>query len=57
MMNNFLIGLLLFDAFRKGTTNGYTKVYLANEYRLKHCDNMFYGDFIKLENSESFRKK
>lgn len=46
-MNNFLIGLLLFDAFRKGRPNEYTKMYLANCYRLENCDDMFYGDFIK----------
>ena len=49
-MNNFLIGLTLFDAFQKGMTNKYTKIYLANEYRLKNCGDMFYGDCIKKEN-------
>lgn len=49
-MNNFLIGLTLFDAFQKGMSNEYTKIYLANEYRLENCSDMFYGDFIKKEN-------
>ena len=47
VMNNFLIGLLLFDAFRKGKTNEYTKMYSANEYRLENCEDIFYGDYIK----------
>ena len=47
IMNNFLIGLLLFDAFRKGQNSEYTKIYLANEYRLENCSNMFYGDLLK----------
>ena len=50
IMNNFLIGLLEFDAFRKGSNNEYTKIYLANEYRLNNCKDMFYGDFIKEAN-------
>ena len=46
-MNNFLIGLIEFDAFRKGEVYEYTKIYLANEYRMNNCGDMFYGDFIK----------
>jgi len=53
IMNNFLIGLLLFDAFRKGEKSEYTKIYLANEYRLENCGDMFYGDFLKQENHKS----
>jgi len=53
VMNNFLIGLILFDAFRKGRPNEYTKMYLANEYRLNNCSDMFYGDFIRENNSKS----
>lgn len=55
IMNNFLIGLIHFDAFRKGMKNEYTKIYLANEYRLSHCEDIFYGDYINPENSEDFR--
>lgn len=51
VMNNFLIGLTLFDAFQKGKPNEYTKMYLANEYRLENCNEMFYGDFIKKTNN------
>ncbi len=51
IMNNFLIGFLLFDAFRKGMPNEYTKMYLANEYRKKHCGDTFYGDVIQQKQS------
>lgn len=44
IMNNFLIGLLLFGAFKKGEQVEYTKAYLANEYRLEHCPNSYFGD-------------
>ncbi len=47
VMNNFLIGILLFDAFHKGEKAEYTKVYLANEYRLKHCPNSYFGDLYQ----------
>lgn len=47
IMNNFLIGLLEFEAFRKGSSNEYTKMYLANEYRINNCGDSFYGDIIK----------
>jgi len=53
VMNNFLIGLLLFEAFRKGQSNEYTKIYLANEYRLQNCEDMFYGDYLKSENNKT----
>ena len=55
IMNNFLIGLLHFGAFSKGASNEYTKIYLANPYRLENCEDEFYGDFIKKE--EHFRGK
>ena len=53
MLNNFLIGLLMFDAFKKGEHNEYTKIYLANQYRLENCNDIFYGDFIKDENHKN----
>ena len=46
-MNTFLIGLLLFDAFKKGEKAEYTKIYKANEYRNQFCGNSFYGDSIE----------
>lgn len=46
-MNTFLIGLLLFDAFRKGEKSEYTKIYKANEYRKQVCGDSFYGDLIE----------
>ena len=53
IMNNFLIGLTLFDAFRKGENNEYTRIYLANNYRLEHCSDIFYGDYLKNENNKA----
>ena len=53
VMNNFLIGLTLFDAFRKGEANEYTKMYLANEYRLEHCSDTYYGDYLKNESNKA----
>ncbi|MDE5586790.1 MAG: hypothetical protein K2I72_00270, partial [Bacilli bacterium] len=47
VMNNFLIGLLLFNAFKKGEKSEYTKIYLANEYRLKHCPDSYFGDLYE----------
>lgn len=52
VMNNFLIGLLHFNAFCKGASNEYTKIYLANEYRMQYCEDMFYGDLIQSKNIE-----
>lgn len=45
-INIFLIGLTMFDAFHKGQKHEYTKIFLANDYRLKHCPNQFYGDIL-----------
>ena len=53
IMNNFLIGLLLFDAFDKNSQNEYTKIYLANSYRLANCRDMFYGDLIEKEDHKA----
>lgn len=49
IMNTFLIGLLLFHAFKKGAKCEYTKIFLANQYRMEHCEGQFYGDWIKEE--------
>lgn len=57
IMNNFLIGLLNFGAFCRGNSNEYTKIYLANEYRLKYCESIFYGDFIQSKNSQLNKKR
>lgn len=35
---------------RIGEANEYTKMYLANKYRLENCGDFFYGDFIKDNN-------
>lgn len=53
MMNTFLIGLIEFDAFRKGEKAEYTKIYLANQYRLENCNDIFYGDFIQKSDNKS----
>ena len=50
IMNNFLIGFLLFNAFRKSEKSEYTKIYLANEYRLKHCPDSYFGDLYEKQN-------
>lgn len=46
-INIFLIGLIHFDAFKTKGTNEYTKIYLANEYRLNNLKDEFYGDTIE----------
>lgn len=50
VMNNFLIGFLMFDAFLPGAKSEYTKIYMANEYRRENCPDSFFGDFIKIDN-------
>lgn len=52
-MNTFLIGLIEFNAFRKGEQAEYTKIYLANWYRLEKCSDIFYGDFIQKSDNKS----
>lgn len=47
-INIFLIGLIHFDAFKTKGTNEYTKIYLANEYRLNNVKDEFYGDTIDI---------
>lgn len=49
LMNQFLVGFLVFDAFRKGNTYEYRKMYLASCYCEEHCKNCFYGDYLKEE--------
>lgn len=44
IINRFFIGLIEFSAFRKGSSNEYTKMYLANMYFLKYCSDTYYGD-------------
>ena len=44
-MNIFLIGYLHFNAFQdKNDGYEFTRIYKANEYRLKNCNDSFYGD-------------
>lgn len=49
-INIFLIGLIHFDAFKIKGTNEYTKIYLANEYRLNNIKDEFYGDTVEIIN-------
>ena len=53
-INIFLIGLTKFDAFHKGEQYEYTKIFKANDYRLKHCPNCFYGDILEQEKGSKF---
>lgn len=50
MINTFLIGLTMFDAFKHGEKNELKKIYLANEYILKNSITDFIGDYIKNNN-------
>lgn len=43
-MNIFLIGYLHFGSFQTNEGYEFTKIYKANEYRLKNCKDSFYGD-------------
>jgi len=52
-INIFLIGLIHFDAFKIKGTNEYTKIYLANEYRLNNVKDEFYWDIIEKINEKS----
>ncbi|MBE6147258.1 MAG: hypothetical protein E7168_02865 [Firmicutes bacterium] len=52
IVNNFLIGFLMFDAFLPGAKSEYTKIYMANEYRRENCPDSYFGDFIKSINEE-----
>lgn len=47
LVNQFLVGLFEFNAFRKENSNEYTKIYLANEFCNNYLSNMYYGDFKK----------
>ncbi len=53
-INIFLIGLTKFDAFHKGEKSEYTKIFLANDYRIKHCPDCFYGDILEQEKGNKF---
>ncbi len=48
LMNQFLVGLVLFDAFRKGCGYEFSKMYLASAYCQEHCQDIYYGDFLKM---------
>lgn len=50
IMNNFLIGLIEYNAFNPKSQYEFTKIYLANKYRLEYCKDKYYGDLIKQKN-------
>lgn len=50
MINTFLLGLTMFDAFKHGEKNELKKIYLTNEYILNNSITNFVGDYIKDNN-------
>ncbi len=48
-MNQFLVGLVVFDAFRKGCDYEFSKMYLASAYCHEHCKEIYYGDYLEKE--------
>lgn len=46
VFNTFFIGLVLFDAFKYGSDNEYTKIYKANEYINNNIKDEFIGDYL-----------
>lgn len=49
LMNQFLVGLVVFDAFRKGCGYEFSKMYLASAYCHEHCKEIYYGDYLEKE--------
>ncbi|MBR6113277.1 MAG: hypothetical protein IKP79_02065 [Bacilli bacterium] len=54
LINIFLIGLLEYDAYRKGSSNEYTKTLLANQFRLENHIDDIYGEYIGQELKKCF---
>lgn len=52
IVNIFLTGYLMFDAFRKGNTNEYTKIYKATTYNQENIKDQFFGDYIRESKNE-----
>lgn len=53
LMNVFFVGLTLFDAFKIGEKNEYTKIYKANEYIDKYVKSEYFGDYLARNISEN----
>lgn len=53
LINQFFVGLIEFNAFRKGESNEYTKQYLANEFCNNYLSNVYYGDFKQNTNNKT----
>lgn len=45
-INTFLVGFILFDAFKHGEKYELKKIYKANEFINSHLGNEFYGDYL-----------
>ncbi len=48
----------MFNSFRKGNTNEYTKIYKTTMYNKEHLKDMYFGDYFKeeLNNTKSVKK-
>lgn len=46
-VNIFLIGLLIYDGYKKGSQNEYTLTYKSLQYCDKYCKNKYFGDVFK----------
>lgn len=53
LINQFFAGLIEFNAFRKGESSEYTKLYLANEFCNNYLLDVYYGDFKKNTNNKT----
>ena len=51
-INIFLIGILKYGAYRKGKQYELTKTNQAVMFNLKNCKGIFYGDYLKKNNSK-----
>ena len=47
MINTFLVGLTMFDAFKHGEKNELKKIYLSNKYIIENSISDYFGDYIK----------
>lgn len=52
IINTFLVGLTIFEAYKHGGKYEFTKTYLANEFINKNLNGEYFGDYLK-NNSKS----
>lgn len=50
MINTFLVGLTMFDAFKHGEKNELKKIFLSNEFISNNSIDGYIGDYIKSSN-------